>query len=83
VYLFLDQPSYEEDAFDLWKSEEDDSYEFDEEYPKPKSILRDDSSFYVVADDEDVDLGEEIASSLGKYTKINLEEIHKTFFSVV
>lgn len=83
-YLILSVPEFEEiEGYDLWETDSDDSYDYDEDYTKLSSAIREDASFYVICDNDDLDLAEEISSSLGKYSKINLDEIHKTFFSIV
>lgn len=83
-YLILSVPEFEEnEGYDLWGSDSEDSCDYEEDYPKLSSSVKEDSSFYVVCDNDDLDLAEEISSSLGKYSKINLDEIHKTFFSIV
>jgi hypothetical protein len=45
--------------------------------------IREDANFYIICDVENEEVAEDIASNLGRYTKINLKEFDKTFFYLV
>lgn len=44
------------------------------------SSIREDADFYIVCDLENEEIAEEIASTLGRYTKINLKDYPKIIF---
>lgn len=59
----------------------DDELDFNDiEYKVNSFELNEDGNFYIVSDDEDEEIAEDIASYLGRYKKINLKEFHKIFF---
>ena len=45
--------------------------------------IKEDANFYIVCDDSDEETAEDLASHLGVYKKINLEDLHKTFFYLI
>lgn len=71
----LERPDYE----DLW----DDPASDLDNLALNKSSIREDANFYIVCDTEDEEIAEDLASYLGKPTKIFIEEIHKIFFLVL
>lgn len=44
--------------------------------------IREDAKFYIVSDIEDEEVSEEIASMLGKYNKIDLNDLRTVFFYI-
>jgi hypothetical protein len=75
---FLDEMSYINGDYD---SEEEDQLFL--EMNNTNISIKEDANFYIVCDDSDEETAEDLASHLGVYKKINLEDLHKTFFYLI
>ncbi len=75
-----DQSVFNENSYGDYEDElENDLFEFS----TPKIDLRNDASYYVICDEEEEELGEDISNYLGKNTKIYLKDFDKIFFYVI
>jgi len=77
---FFEDQGIEENYIDY--EEEDNDFLF-EDLRRTKPSIREDANFYIVSDLEDEEIAEEIASFIGKYTKIYIEDLHQVFFYTV
>lgn len=76
-----DQSVIKEDSYGDYDEDsiENDLFEFNDD----KIDLRNDASYYILCNDEDDELAEDIANYLGKNTKIVLNNFDKIFFYVI
>jgi len=77
---FFEDQIIEENYIDY---EEDNDSSLFGDFQKSKPNIREDANFYIVSDLEDEEMAEEIASFLGKYTKIYIKELHQFFFYII
>ena len=64
---------------DLWEDPSDDFGGLS----SSKEKLNEGANYFIVCDPEDEEIAEDIASYIGKHTKIFIEDLHKIFFSVL
>lgn len=78
---FLQDDNFSESNYgdDLWEDPSDDFGSLS----SGKEKLNEDANYFIICDQEDEEIAEDIASYLGKHTKIFIEDFHKIFFCVL
>jgi hypothetical protein len=79
LHEFFEDQSFNNNDYE----EEEEDYQFFSEFSGYKINVVEDANYYIVCDDEDEELSEEIAEFLGKSTKTILEDFRKIFFYIV